>query len=71
LETSLDLFDAGASSCSSTKLDVVKLDYLGSELIGWKELFFGFDSIRAITFSSGVGFVYQLLDLFADAEIVF
>jgi len=70
-DCTLDLFDTAGLSGSSTKLDVVKLDYLGSESVAWQELFSGFDSIRAITFSSGVGFVYRLLDLFADAEIVF
>lgn len=71
LDASQDLFDMSASSGSSAKLDVVKLEYLGSESVHWKDLFSGFDSIRAITFSSGVGFVYQLLDMFADAEIIF
>ena len=70
-DASQDLFDVSASPESSAKLDVVKLEYLGSESVCWKDLFSGFDSIRAITFSSGVGFVYQLLDMFADAEIIF
>ena len=70
-DASQDLFDMSASSGSSAKLDVVKLEYLGSESVHWKDLFSGFDSIRAITFSSGVGFVYQLLDMFTDAEVIF
>ena len=69
----LDLFSAseGISNDGLHKLDVVKMDYVGSESVSWKELFSGYDSLKAITFSSGIGFVYQLLDLFKDAEIIF
>ena len=72
--SSMDLF-GGASSSEmlrmDAKLDMVKLDYVGSESMTWKELFSGFDRIKAITFSSGINFVYRLLDLFKDAEIIF
>lgn len=69
----LDLFDqpGSVSAASDIRLDVVKLDYLGSESMTWKELFSGFNRIKAITYSSGIGFVYQLLDLFEEAEIIF
>ncbi|MCR5331583.1 MAG: NgoFVII family restriction endonuclease [Lachnospiraceae bacterium] len=53
------------------RIEVVKLDYVQSELLTWKELFSGFDKIYAITFSSGLGFVGELLDLFSYAEIIF
>ena len=68
-----DLFSAseGMANGGMCKLDVVKMDYVGAESITWRELFSGYDSIKAITFSSGIGFVYQLLDLFEDAEIIF
>lgn len=68
-----DLFSAseGMANGGMCKLDVVKMDYVGAESITWRELFSGYDSIKAITFSSGIGFVYQLLDLFKDAEIIF
>ena len=68
-----DLFSSsnGMSNGEMSKLDVVKMDYVYSESITWQELFSGFNSIKAITFSSGIGFVYQLLDLFKDAEIIF
>lgn len=56
---------------SSNKLDVVKMEYLGAETIEWKDLFYGFDKLRAITFSSGVNFVYRLLDMFEYSEIIF
>ena len=56
---------------SGSRIEVVKLDYLHSELLTWKELFSGFDRIYAITYSSGLGFVSELLDLFSYAEIIF
>ena len=68
-----DLFSTstGMANGGLYKLDVIKMDYVGSESVSWKELFSGYDSIKAITFSSGIGFVYQLLDLFNEAEIIF
>lgn len=56
---------------SSNKLDVVKMEYLCAETIEWKDLFYGFDKLHAITFSSGVNFVYRLLDMFEYSEIIF
>jgi len=52
-------------------LDVVKMEFAGAETFSWQELFSGFDTLHAITYSSGIGFVYHLLDLFEDAEIIF
>ena len=66
----LELF-GGNGEDASPRLDVVKLGYVESDSLTWRELFSRFDRMRAITFSSGIGFVYQLLDLFKDAEIIF
>lgn len=52
-------------------LDVVKMDFVGAETMAWQALFSGFDTLHAITYSSGIQFVYQLLGLFQDAEIIF
>lgn len=52
-------------------LDVVKMEFIEAETLSWKELFSGFDTLHAITYSSGIGFVYQLLEQFKTAEIVF
>ena len=60
-----------ASSDSLTKLDVVKMEFIGADLMTWQDLFEGFDEIRAITFSSGINFVYRLLKMFNKAEIIF
>lgn len=52
-------------------LDIVKLDYVGAETLTWQELFAGFDTLHAITYSSGLSFVCQLLNQFEAAEIIF
>ena len=59
------------SSPVSAKLDVVKMEFAGVDTLCWSELFSGYDSLHAITYSSGMGFVCQLLDLFRQAEIIF
>lgn len=56
---------------SPASLDVVKMKFAGTETLSWQELFSGFDTLHGITYSSGIGFVYQLLDLFENAEIIF
>lgn len=69
----LDLFGENSENFNTcgVKLDVVKLGYLSSESLTWQELFSGYNRIKAITFSSGIGFVGDLLKLFDDAEIIF
>lgn len=71
-EIGADLFsvtqDAGIGL---RKLDVVRAEYVGSETVTWEELFDGYDSLKAITFSSGVSFVCRLVERFEKAEIIF
>lgn len=55
----------------SGALDVVKMEFSGAESLTWQELFSGFDTLHAITYSSGIGFVCCLLSLFDQAEIIF
>ena len=55
----------------SGKLDVIKMDFVEAETMSWKDLFCGFDELHAITYSSGINFVYQLLEMFNKAEIIF
>lgn len=52
-------------------IDVVKMQYLDAQTLEWKELFEGFDKLYAITFSSGINFVYRLLDMFEYSEVIF
>lgn len=56
---------------STSNLDVVRMEFGEVESVSWQELFSGFDTLYAITYSSGLDFVYQLLDLFEEAEIIF
>ena len=70
----IDLFggtDAAGGLRADVRLDVAKLDYLASESMTWQELFGGFDRMRAITYSSGIGFVYRLIEMFKEVEVIF
>lgn len=67
-EQSVDSIDTRATG---PHIDVVKMDFVEAESMTWQELFDGFDTLNAITYSSGIGFIYQLLDKFDDAEIIF
>lgn len=53
------------------KLDIVKLDYCEAQSLTWEELFSGFDKLYAITYSSALGFISELIKLFEYTEIVF
>ena len=55
----------------SPKIEVVHLEYVSSELVSWHDLFDGFNELYVITFSSGIGFVNELLGKFSYAEIIF
>jgi len=70
----ISIFDKDFASDTrsvSQSIDVVKLDYICAEKTSWQELFSGYDSLHAITFSSGIAFVYKLLEMFDHAEIIF
>ena len=66
-----DMDETKESFNGNSKLDVVKMEYIGVESIDWKDLFFGFDKLYAITFSSGLNFVYRLLNMFEYSEVIF
>lgn len=52
-------------------LDVVRMEFVEADTLRWQDLFSGFDALRAITYSSAIGFVYQLADMFEDVEVIF
>ena len=62
LDSNYSLFESADSpiSKSGNKLDVVKLSFDHAELMTWQELFSGFDHLYAITFSSGINFLYYI-----------
>lgn len=71
-DDNLSMFDMlEPGEALSPKLDVVKLSYITAEAMTWQELFKGFDELHAITFSSGINFMYALLEMFEKVEIVF
>jgi hypothetical protein len=71
----LSLFDTPddqqSLSKSNPSLDVVKMQFEEAKTLTWQELFDGFDSLYAITYSSGIDFICKLLGKFKTAEIIF
>lgn len=63
--------DGFTDHAEQDRLDVVKMDYIAGERLTWPELFSGFDTLHAITYSSGLRFVHQLLSHFQQAEVIF
>ncbi len=63
-----DLF---ADQTSTGPLTVFHAELIESGPASWQDLFQGFDTLKAITFSSSIEFLVELLPQFKDAEIVF
>lgn len=61
----------GVKISSGSKIDVVQMKYIGVQSTCWQELFSGYNRLFAITYSSGIGFIHELLDRFDYAEIIF
>lgn len=53
------------------KLQIVRFEFSEGLEMDWRELFSGFDTLHAITYSSGLDFTAKLLSLFENAEILF
>ena len=66
-----DLTGTNEDGTSGNKIRIVNAQYISSELIRGKELFDGFDEMYAITYSSGIQFMSNLLDQFEYVEIIF
>ena len=73
MDGNYSFFDETDSSKSSgsKKLEVVKMVYDHAETMGWEELFSGFDHLYAITYSSGIDFLYRVLEMFNSAQVIF
>lgn len=71
----LSLFDLQLGTdqkvSSAGNLDVVEMEFKEVHTVDWKELFGGFNTLHAIVYSSSIKFVYQLLEQFEYAEILF
>ena len=57
----ISLFEFSAVSPTQSplaaKLDIVHMEFVHSESLSWQELFSGYDTLHAITYSSGIGFI--------------
>ena len=69
----LSLFDENEDNNTAHlgNLNVVHLEFLEGHSTSWQELFTGYDELHAITYSSGIGFIAKLVNLFENAEIIF
>lgn len=46
---------------SGETVDVVRMEFIEAETLRWQDLFSGFDTLRAITYSSAIGFLLKYL----------
>jgi hypothetical protein len=65
-----DLFGE-AQQAIQKPLTVFNAELLHKDTATWGELFAGFDTLKAITFSSSLEFLLRLADRFTDMEIIF
>lgn len=69
-ENQVGLFDE-VDTATDNRIEIVKSKYLGVEKTDASALFSGFDSLRSITFSSGIHFMSSILKNFSNAEVIF
>jgi len=65
-----DLFSAQLN-LKSGDIDVVEMEFVEAKSMSWQDLFSGYQTLHAITYSSGLGFIEELLSMFDYAEIIF
>lgn len=53
------------------QIDVVEMSFVGAETTDWQNLFSGYNRLYAVTYSSGISFICQLMNMFDYAEIIF
>jgi hypothetical protein len=67
-----DLFREGTTRAEGREpLTVFYAQLVSREQTNWRELFNGFDHLKAITYSSGLEAILQLAEMFSDVEITF
>lgn len=67
--TELNLFSE--PSRSGNRIDVVQMEFVEARSMHWQDLFKGFDKMYAITYSSGMKFICDLLETFQYSEVIF
>src|ERR1700719_5045719 len=66
------LFETGATPTSALRdLDVTFAKFLKHERLRGSELFAGFETMRAITYSSSAGFIRDLFGSLREIEVIF
>lgn len=71
-ENQLNILDNNISlENTSKKLEVINATFNKFETLDYSELFEGFNQMYAITFSTGIDFMYKLLEKFNYAEVIF
>ena len=66
-----DLFSGTSPQAANRPLTVFRAELLSCDQTSWEELFDGFTSLQAITFSSSLEMLLRLADRLEDMEIVF
>lgn len=51
-------------------IEVIQVDFINTTFVTWEELFKGFNTLRAITFSYNLGFIEKVMHYFDYAEII-
>ncbi len=46
------------------KIDVVEMSFVGADTTDWQNLFSGYNRLYVVTYSSGISFICQLLNMF-------
>jgi len=52
-------------------LTVFRATMIGREEVSWRELFAGFETLKAITYSSGLDLILELTGMLQDVEVTF
>ena len=59
------------ASVYTPKIEVISASFVAAEKCDWHDLFEGYDELYAITFSSGINFVNNVVSQFRHAEIIY
>lgn len=66
-----DLFTETKEAFPAVPLRIFNIAYKGAGSMQWRELFSGFDTLKAITYSSSLRYMHEVIKLFKDVEIIF
>lgn len=68
----ISMFDESINiSPDIESIKIMNLDYIDSDITNWEELFSGYSTLYAVTYSSSIDFISKLLPMFEEVEIIF